>query len=62
MAQVGLTGQADLTVEHGAIVLRKPRKTARSEWVQAAQFVANQGEDNLLMGEFGNAADLEREW
>jgi antitoxin MazE len=62
LAQVGLTEQADLTVERGAIVLRKPRKAARSGWAQAAQSVANQGEDNLLMGEFGNAADLDLKW
>ncbi len=62
LAQVGLTEQADLTVERGAIVLRKPRKAARAGWAQAAQSVANQGEDNLLMGEFGNAVDLDLKW
>jgi antitoxin MazE len=62
LAQVGLTGQAELTVERGASVLRKPRKAARSGWAEAAQSVAMQGEDDLLMGEFGNAADLELEW
>jgi antitoxin MazE len=62
LAQVGLTEQAELTVERGAIVLRKPRKAARSGWAEAAQSVAIQGEDDLLLGEFGNAADLELEW
>ncbi len=62
LAQVGLTEQADLTVERGAIVLRKPRKAARSGWAEAANSLALQGEDDLLMGEFGNAADLELEW
>ena len=46
----------------GAIVLRKPRKAARAGWAEAAQSVATQGEDELLMGEFANAADLELEW
>jgi antitoxin MazE len=62
LAQVGLSDQAELTVERGAIVLRKPRKAARSGWAEAAQSVATQGEDALLMGEFANAADLELEW
>jgi len=62
LAQVGLSEQAELTVERGAIVLRKPRKTARSGWAEAAQSVALEGEDELLMGEFANAADTELEW
>jgi antitoxin MazE len=62
LAQVGLSGQAELTVERGAIVLRKPRKAARSGWAEAAQSVAIEGEDELLMGEFANAADTELEW
>jgi antitoxin MazE len=62
LAQVGLSGHAELTVERGAIVLRKPRKAARTGWSQAAEALAIHGEDELLMGEFGNAADLELEW
>jgi len=62
LAQVGLSQQAELTVERGAIVLRKPRKAARSGWADAARSVATQGDDELLMGEFSNAADLELEW
>lgn len=62
LAQVGLSEQAELTIERGAIVLRKRRKVARSGWAEAAQAVATRGEDALLMGEFVNAADLELEW
>jgi antitoxin MazE len=62
LAQVGLSEQAELTVERGAIVLRKPRKAARAGWSKAAKSVAGQGEDELLMGDFANAADLEFEW
>ncbi|MEO8466165.1 MAG: hypothetical protein ABI640_12550 [Gammaproteobacteria bacterium] len=51
-----------MTVERGAIVLRKPRKATRSGWADAAQSVAKLGEDELLMGEFANAADVELEW
>lgn len=62
LAQVGLSERAELTVERGAIVLRKPRNAARSGWADAARSVAAHGEDELLMGEFANAADLELEW
>jgi len=51
-----------MTVERGAIVLRKPRKAARSGWGEAAQSIAKMGQDELLMGEFANAADAELEW
>ncbi len=62
LAQVGLSNQAEMTVERGAIVLRKPRKAVRSGWAEAAQSIAKLGEDKLLMGEFANAADVELEW
>jgi len=62
LAQVGLSEQAELTVERGAIVLRKPRGAARLGWAEAAEAVAAQAEDKLLMGEFANAGDLELEW
>jgi antitoxin MazE len=62
LAQVGLSKQAELTVEHGAIVLRKPQTAARAGWAEAAQSVATRGEDTLLMGDFANAEDLELEW
>jgi antitoxin MazE len=62
LAQVGLSERADLTVERGAIVLRKPRRAARTGWGDAARSVAIADEDELLMGEFANAADAELEW
>ena len=62
LTQVGLSEQVDLTVEHGAIVLRKPRNAARAGWAEAAHAIAVQGEDELLMGDFANAADQELEW
>lgn len=62
LAQVGLSDQAELTVERNAIVLRKPRKAARTGWAEAAQSLRGHGEDELVMGEFANAADSELEW
>jgi len=62
LSQVGLVGQAEMTVERGAIVLRRPRKSARRGWAEAAQKLAVQGGDELLIGEFGNAGDTELVW
>ncbi len=64
LAQAGLDDQAiaEITVEGGAIILRKPTKPVRVGWAQAAQALAAQGDDELLMGEFGNADDAELSW
>lgn len=64
LAQAGLNDQstADISVENGAIVLRKPAKAPRAGWAEAASAVAAQGDDSLLMGEFGNAGDAELAW
>lgn len=62
LSQVGLAGRAELTVEHGAIVLRKPKRAVRNGWAAAAQALAAGGGDELLMGEFVNAADSELTW
>ena len=64
LAQVGLDGQATATieVENGAIVLRKPAKTVRTGWAEAAAAVSAKGDDALLMGEFGNLDDEELGW
>lgn len=64
LAQAGLEdqGTADMSIENGAIVLRKPSKAPRAGWADAAKAVAAQAGDILLMGEFGNAADAELAW
>ena len=64
LAQAGLEGQmiADIAVENGSIVLRKPAKAARAGWAEASAALAAKGGDVLLMGEFGNADDAELVW
>ena len=69
LAQLGLNGEvgAEMTIEGGALVLRKPvlRKrpgTARRGWVEATKKIAEVGYDALTMGEFGNAADTDLTW
>lgn len=62
LAQVGLEGEAEMTIESGALVLRKPAKPVRTGWAEAAQNIAERGDDALVMGEFGNETDLELVW
>jgi antitoxin MazE len=64
LAQAGLDdqGTADMTVENGAIVLRRPAKAVRAGWAESAKSVAQSGADVLVMGEFGNADDAELAW
>lgn len=64
LAQAGLDdqGTADMTVENGAIVLRRPAQKLRTGWAEAAKSLAAQGGDALLMGEFANDGDAELVW
>jgi antitoxin MazE len=62
LAQLGLEASADLTVEGGAIVLRKPATRSRVGWAAAAQRLAECSDDALVMGEFANAGDVELTW
>ncbi len=62
LAQLGLEGEADMSVEHDALVLRRPAKPVRAGWAQAAQKIADAGDDALVMGEFANEADADLAW
>lgn len=64
LGQLGLDPEvgAELTVEHDALVLRRPAGPVRAGWAEAARKVAAAGEDELVMGEFGNADDPELVW
>lgn len=64
LAQAGLDDQstAEMSLENGAIVLRRPAKAPRTGWAEAARAVAAEGGDELLMGEFGNVGDAELAW
>jgi len=62
LQQLGLEDQADLTIENGAIVIRKPVESPRAGWAQAAQALAQARNDALVMGEFGNEDDQDLTW
>ena len=64
LAQLGMDGNAgvEMTIEDGALVLRRPASPARTGWAEAARRIAEAGDDELVMGEFGNAEDSELVW
>lgn len=64
LAQAGLEDatDAEMTVENGVILLRKPASPTRAGWAEAAQQIAAKGGEELLMGEFANEDDAELTW
>ncbi len=62
LAQIGLEGQAEMTIERNALVLRRPAKAARAGWAAAAKKLAEHYDDSLVLGEFSNEADAELSW
>ena len=63
LAQVGFTeNELEMTVERDAIVLRKPRKSVRVGWADAAKQLAQSGDDALGWPEFANEADDALKW
>ena len=62
LAQVGLEDEAEMSVERGAIVLRRPRRGVREGWAEASKAIAASADDALAWPEFGNAEDSELAW
>ena len=64
LIQLGLSGEAgaEMSVEGDALVLRRPASPVRAGWEEAAKKIAEDGDDELVMGEFGNADDKEMKW
>jgi len=54
LAQLGLGAGAEveMTIEDGALVLRRPTKALRKGWAEAAKAIAESGDDELVMGEW----------
>ena len=64
LAQLGLDSKVgvEMTIEEGALVLRRPASPVRTGWAEAARQVAEAGDEELVMGEFGTAEDSELAW
>ncbi|HEX3949863.1 MAG TPA: hypothetical protein VHW95_08440 [Steroidobacteraceae bacterium] len=62
LAQIGLEGHAEMTIERDALVLRRPTGAARAGWAAAARKIAGHDDGALVLGEFGNEDDAELSW
>jgi len=62
LMQLGLEGEAEMSIERDAIVLRRPRVSVREGWAEASEAIAANGDDELVWPEFGNAGDAEIAW
>jgi antitoxin MazE len=62
LAQIGVKNEVDMSVEHDAIVIRKPRPTVRVGWAEESKAIAADGRAGLVWPEFANDGDAELEW
>ncbi|MBA3623506.1 MAG: AbrB/MazE/SpoVT family DNA-binding domain-containing protein [Methylibium sp.] len=62
LAQVGLTGEVEMRVENGAIVLRPAKRCPREGWAEASAAIAAAGDDRLVWPEFANEDDETLTW
>ena len=62
LKDAGLEKEAEVALEHGAIVLRKPRRNPRQGWAEASRRIAQSGDDKLIWPEFANRDDGNLQW
>ena len=62
LAQVGLTAEAEMKVENGAIVLRPAKRTPREGWAEASRGISADAGEGLAWPEFGNQDDQALRW
>jgi len=58
----GLEDEAEIALEQGAIVLRKPQQNPRQGWAEASRKLAEIEDDKLVWPEFGNRDDGDLRW
>lgn len=62
LAQLGWEDEVEMEVDGNTLVIRRAPKRTREGWAEASKAIAEQGDDALVMGEFGNADDAESAW
>jgi antitoxin MazE len=62
LIQLGLEDEVEMDIENDALVIRRPRPEVRKGWAEASKAIALAGEDELVMGDFPNADDVDMTW
>lgn len=62
LIEAGLEAEAEMIVEEGALVVRRPAAPPRAGWAEAARALAARNDDALVLGEFDNAEDVNSTW
>ena len=62
LTHLGLEGEAEMSIERDAIVLRKPRASVREGWASASKAIAAAKDAELAWPEFGNEDDADLAW
>lgn len=58
LAQVGLTDEAEMKVENGAIVLRPATRPPREGWAEASRAIAADEDESLVWPELANEGGI----
>ena len=62
LIEAGLEAEAEMIVEEGTLVLRRPAAPPRAGWAEAARALAARNDDALVLGEFDDADDANSTW
>jgi len=62
LEEAGLDKEAEIALERGAIVLRKPQQNPRQGWAEASRKLVQAGDDELVWPEFSNEDDVDLQW
>jgi antitoxin MazE len=62
LAQADLEKEAQITVEKGCIVLRRPPSESRKGWADASRNIAKAGESAAEWSDFASEVDAKIEW
>ena len=62
LVQVGLEREAEMVIEKGCIVLRRPQDKPREGWAEASRKIVEAEDDKLVWPEFANDEDAELRW
>jgi len=62
LREAGLEREAEISLERGDIVLRRPRRNPRQGWAEASRKIAEADDDKLIWPEFANQDDGDLGW